>query len=87
MKINKAIVVVAALTALGRIFISPRLTNIPTITGTYEAFAHMFVGFLILVWFYDRKELLGPTKLYGWIGLGLGLWEAGWFLVQKLHGS
>lgn len=75
----------AALFALGRIFITPRLTNIPTVTGTYEALAHLFVGFLILVPFYDSKEQLGPSKLYGWIGWGLAIWEGVWFAVQKLH--
>jgi hypothetical protein len=82
---KKLLLFVAALTAVGRIFITPRLTNIPTATGTYEAFAHMLVGFLLLVYFYDRDQRLGPSKLYAWLGLGLGLWEAGWFLVQKLH--
>jgi len=82
-----AIFVCAALTMLGRIWIAPRLTNIPSATGTYEALAHMFVGFLIIIPFYDGKQALGPSKLYGWIGWGLALWEAGWFAVQKLHGN
>lgn len=83
-RMKKVIIAASIATAVGRIFIAPRLTNIPTLTGTYEAFAHMFVGFLILVSFYDRKQLLGPSKLYGWLGWSLGLWEAAWFAVQKL---
>jgi hypothetical protein len=75
---------VAAIAALARIFITPRLANIPTIEGTYEALAHLFVGFLILVRFYDPDEFCAPSKLYFWIGLALALWEAGWFLVQKI---
>jgi hypothetical protein len=86
MKSKSLILWAAILFALGRIFITPRLTNIPTVTGTYESLAHLFVGFLILVPFYDRKEELGPSKLYGWIGWGLASGEAVWFAVQKIHG-
>ena len=75
----------AILTALGRIVIVPRLTNIPTTEGTFEALAHLFVGFLILVPFYDRKQELGPSRLYGWLGWILAFWELGWFVFQKAH--
>lgn len=50
---------------------------------SYEAFAHLFVGFLILVRYYDPQQTLGPTHLYAWLGWGLSLWELGWFLAQK----
>jgi hypothetical protein len=78
------VLVLAAATLLGRVFIVPRLTHIPTVEGTYEALAHMLVGFLVLAPFYDRRQQLGPSKLYGWIGWGLAFWELGFFLVQKL---
>jgi hypothetical protein len=80
---KKLVIVLAVAVAIGRFFIAPRLVNIPSFEGTYEALAHLFVGFLILVPFYDRKQQLGPSKLYGWIGWGLGLWELGWFIMQK----
>lgn len=70
--------------AVGRIFIVPRLTGIPSIEGSYEAVAHIIVGFLIIVPFYDRQEKVGPSTAYGIIGWALALWELGWFLVQKL---
>lgn len=82
MKSKLAIFIFAFLILLGRIWITPRL-NVPTIEGCYESFAHLFVGFLILVPWYDRKELLGPSKLYGWIGWLLAFWELGWIVVQK----
>jgi hypothetical protein len=84
MKFKKIIFALAAAVALGRVFITPRLTAIPSAEGSYEAVAHLFVGFLILVPFYDPKQLLGPSKLYGYIGWLLGLWELGWFVMQKL---
>lgn len=80
---RRTIIVAGMLTAIGRMLIVPRLTGIPTATGTYEAFAHMLVGFLILVPFYDKKQVLGPSKTYGWLGWSLALWELLWFLAQK----
>jgi hypothetical protein len=86
MKTKVTILVLAVISALGRVLITPRLTNIPTAEGTYEALVHLFVGFLIIVPFYDRQQQLGPSTLYGWIGWLLSFWEAGWFLFQKHHG-
>jgi hypothetical protein len=85
MKFFPLVLVFAIATALGRIVVTPRLTNIPSVEGAYEALAHLFVGFLILVPFYDRDQELGPSKMYGWIGWALALWELGWFLFQKAH--
>lgn len=73
----------AAAIALGRIFIAPRLIGIPSIEGGYEAIAHLAVGFMILVPWYDRHDRLGPARLFGRIGWALALWELGWFLAQK----
>ena len=69
--------------AVCRIFITPRLTHIPTWELSFEAFVHLFDGFLILVWFYDRKQQLGPSKLYAWLGWSLAFWELGWFIVER----
>jgi hypothetical protein len=77
------IFVIAAAIAIGRIFITPRLTGIPTIEGGYESFSHLIVGFMIIVPWYDRDQKLGPSKIYGRIGWALGIWELGWFLFQK----
>jgi hypothetical protein len=81
---KKLVCIAAIAIALGRIFITPRLANIPTVEGGYEALAHLVVGFLIIVPFYDRKQWLGPSRLYGAIGWALALWELGWFIAQKL---
>jgi hypothetical protein len=80
---NEVLIFILALAiAIGRIFITPRL-GVPTIEGSYEALSHLAVGFMILVPWYDREQKLGPSKLYGYVGWGLALWELGWFLVQK----
>jgi hypothetical protein len=80
---KKTVFLLAFLVAIGRVFIAPRLVHIPSFEGTYEAFAHLFVGFLIIVPFYDRKQTLGPSHLYGYIGWALGLWELAWFVGQR----
>lgn len=87
MKFKIILISFAVAAALGRVVITPRLVNIPTIEGTFEALAHLLVGFLILVPFYDGKQSAGPSKTYGWIGWGLAFWEAGWFAFQKIHGA
>jgi hypothetical protein len=84
MKAKWTVIIIALAIAIGRIFITPRL-NLLTSEGTYEAFAHLFVGFLVIVPFYDSKQTLGPSKLYGWIGWALAFFELGYWLVQKFH--
>ena len=44
---NRMIYFIAILVAILRLFITPRLQNVPTFELSYEAFAHIFVGFLI----------------------------------------
>ncbi len=83
----KLLLLLSFLVLLGRIFITPRIAGVPSVEGTYEALSHLLVGFLILVPFYDREEILGPSKLYGWVGWGLAIWEGIWFAVQKGFGS
>jgi hypothetical protein len=90
------VLAIAFLIAIGRIFITPRLTHIPSAEGGYEALAHLFVGFLIMVPFYDRQQKIAhsvfsmiPTRatsrarLFACIGWALAFWELGWFLVQS----
>jgi hypothetical protein len=77
-KAGRWIVVLTVVTALGRAFITPRLTHIPNPELSYEAFAHLFCGALIGIHLYDRSQ-----KLYGYLGWGLAFWELGWFVVQK----
>jgi hypothetical protein len=79
------ILTAAVAVAAGRVFITPRLA-VPSSEGSYEAFAHLFVGFLVLVPFYDPKQLVGPSRILGGIGWFLAFWELGWFLFQKFHG-
>ncbi len=81
MTFKRLAIVLAILTALARVFVAPRLTNIPTFEGSYEALAHMLVGFLIIVPFYDRRAF--DARTFGWLGWGLALWEAAWFLGEK----
>lgn len=73
----------AAAVAVGRVFITPRLTHIPSPEMSYEAFVHLFVGGLIGVSWYDWHDK--TATLYGRIGWGLAFWELGWFIVQKVH--
>ena len=85
MSFKNIVIAFGLLVAALRVIITPRLNQIPSATGTYEALSHLFVGFLIIVPFYDRKNALGPAKMYGWIGWILAFWEAGWFAWQKAH--
>ncbi len=78
-----SIVAVAAILAICRAFITPRLTHIPTLEGLYETTAHLFVGFLILIPAYDWRQKLGPSRAYGLLGLALTTWEALWFFAQR----
>lgn len=77
----KRILVLAAVlaVAIGRAFIVPRLTQIPTPEMSYEAFAHLLCGGLIAIHLHDRTQ-----RLYGYLGWGLALWELTWFVAQKL---
>ena len=72
------VVVVALSIAVGRAFITPRLSHIPSPEMSYEAFAHLICGGLIGVHLYDRSQ-----RLYGYLGYGLAIWELVWFVIQK----
>jgi len=76
---NKLAIFSAAAIAVGRIFITPRLTHIPSPELTYEALAHLVCGGLIAIHMYDHKQ-----KLYGYLGWGLALYELVYFLIQKM---
>ena len=64
--------------AVARLFITPRLTHIPSVELSYEAFAHLLSGGLIGIHLYDHSQ-----KLYGWLGWGVAFWELFCFVVQK----
>lgn len=74
---NYLLMLVTAAIALLRFEITPRL-DLPTATGSYEAFAHLFVGGLIGAWLVKRTEWL-------WLemAVAVSLLELVMFLVQK----
>lgn len=72
------VITLALAVAVGRLFITPRLTHIPSPEMSYEAFAHLFCGGLIGIHLYDRSQ-----KLYGFLGWGIAIWELAMFLLQK----
>jgi hypothetical protein len=80
---KRAVIALTLLTILGRILITPRLTSVPSAEGSYEAFAHMFVGGLLMVGIYDRHN--EHARTYWWLGWALGIYELIYFLVQKAH--
>lgn len=61
---------------VGRCLITPRL-DLPTVEGSYEAFAHLFVGGLFGAWAVNRK------KSILFYAVGISLFELLAFLVQK----
>lgn len=77
------LIFLASLVILGRLFITPRL-DLPTFEGSYEAFAHLFVGYLFGVAFFyykfDKKLKNNPPL---WIGVILSVFELLMFLYQK----
>lgn len=77
---NIAMTLLALAVLIGRMFITPRLTGIPSAEGTYETIAHLVVGFLIFVPFYESSE---RARMFGWMGWFIAIWEGGWFAVQK----
>ena len=85
------LILVALICAGGRFLIVPRL-NLPTFEGGYEAFAHLFVGFLMGCWSVtagspgsadERDEWRG---LFKFLTLALTLLEIAMFAVQKRGG-
>ena len=78
---KKLVLVTALAVFVLRFFITPRLTHIPSFEMSYEAFAHLFVGGLIGVSWYDKKN--ATAALYGAIGWSLVIFELLMFLWQK----
>lgn len=77
------LIALSALTVAFHFFVSTRLNSVPSIGGTYEALAHLLAGFLIGVPFYDRREILGPSRLYGMLGWAISVFELVYFLIAK----
>lgn len=75
MRILVAIMVVA--TVVGRFIIEPRLSGIPSLNLSYEAFAHLFVGGLFGFFLATGKRILL------WLVICLSLFELAMFLIQK----
>jgi hypothetical protein len=69
------LVVLAVALAVGRIFIVP--TPNVSWSHSYQAFAHVFVGFLI------GGAAFGHSHICGWTAAAITMWEAVWFFGQK----
>lgn len=82
---KRAICILALLTLIGRVLITPRLSSVPSWEGSYEAFAHGLSIGLILIGAYDWYSQLGPARKYFWLGWALGIYELIYFLIQKAH--
>lgn len=94
---STVIIILSLLFAIGRIFIKPRLINIPTVELSYEAFAHIFVGYLIgsaiqLQLHTTGIKIFGVVwfirdlctrNLYFQCAIFISLFELAAFLVQK----
>ena len=75
---NALLYAIAALIAVGRFLIMPRL-DVPTAEGCYEAFAHLFVGFLFGGW------AVSKGTRWNWLALAaaISLLELAVFIEQK----
>lgn len=71
--------ILCLLVFVGRFFIEPRL-DLPTITGSYEAIAHILIGWLLGLWVTTRKAFY-----LNWF-IALTILEVIMFLVQKRMG-
>lgn len=74
--IDRAIFLGAVSTIVGRCIITPRL-DLPTAEGSYEAFAHLFVGALF------GAGITRKDAFWFGIAIGLSLFELVMFLLQK----
>lgn len=93
--INRWVLIFISLVIIGiRIVITPRL-NLPTYEGSYEAFAHMFVGGLfgcaIKTWiarkdidYYDYDYGAEDAKFYWYLAWAVSLFELFMFTIQKV---
>ena len=85
------IVLLALICAGGRFLIVPRL-NLPTDEGSYEAFSHLLVGFLIGVWSVVAGSPGSPRERDDWrrlckcLVISLTLLEIVMFAIQKRGG-
>lgn len=63
--------------AIGRFLIEPRF-DLPTATGSYEAFVHLWVGGLFGYWWVHRDR-----SMYLWLAIFITALEVVMFVVQK----
>jgi len=75
--LNFALLLVTVAIGVARFLITPRL-DLPTAGGSYEAFAHLFVGGLFGAWVVKRSQ-------WPWLvmAIAVSLLELVMFLVQK----
>ena len=78
--VNAGTIFVTIVVGAIRYFITPRL-NLPTAEGSYEAFAHMYVGGLFGAWVVDRTRISLLVQ-----GVAVSLLELGMFILQKNFG-
>lgn len=77
------LIFLTVLVILGRLLIEPRL-DLPTFEGSYEAFAHLFVGYLFgVAFFYYKFDRRLKNNFQLWIGVILSVFELIMFLYQK----
>lgn len=79
-----ATVCLVLIVMIGRLTINPRTEGIPTWDLSYEAFAHIFVGFLIGA--ACSGWLVGQRAFYGWMAFLITIWEVIIFVIQKNMG-
>lgn len=70
-----AVVIVSIAFAVGRFFIP---THGLSPAGSYEAFAHLFVGGMIGAWLMDRKQ-----RLLLWLAIAISVVELAAFLLLR----
>ena len=53
----KAIIVIAVVLAVSRLFIGLELENLPPLAvNVYKDLAHVYMGVLVTVWYFQRKS-------------------------------
>jgi len=75
-------ILLTAFLCIGRVIV-PLRPNVPGWQGSFEALAHLIVGFMIGVSFYDRRNQLQDAQFCGWLGWFAAFWELGLFLGEK----
>jgi hypothetical protein len=75
--IRVVLILLAALFAVARLFVGHRE---PSLAGSYQALAHLFVGGLLGAWLVDRQQ----WAWCGWLALGLSAVEVLAFVLGRV---